>query len=113
MTPKFLTNPEAQKRIAELEALVAKGKPAPTNSAPMHRAPVAAALQARLDAGKAKFAAAEAQARAKAAAAVVAPGLTTAAQFAAPPLRMSREEFRKLSAPARARFVREGGRIVD
>ena len=79
---------------------------------PSSRATVALALQAKVDAGKAALAAAEARAQAKIAAAAVQPGLTTAKEFAGEPKRMTREEFRKLSAPDRARFVREGGKLV-
>ena len=42
----------------------------------------------------------------------VQPGLTTAKEFAGEPKRMTREEFRKLSAPDRARFVRVGGKLI-
>lgn len=94
--------------ITEFRRLSAKRKGTITNSAP-----IAAALQARLDAGKAALAAAEAQATARKAAAAVQPALTTAAEFEGSPLRMTRTEFSKLSAANRARFVREGGKIVD
>lgn len=86
MTPKFLTNREAQKRIAELEALVAKG-PGPTNAAPdpASRAKVALALQAKTDAAKAALAAAEAKARAKSAVEALKPA-ALAVQMAAAPI---------------------------
>lgn len=101
----------------QFRSLIAKRKAATgtvMNAAPhpSSRATVALALQAKVDAGKAALAAAEARAQAKIAAAAVQPGLTTAKEFAGEPKRMTREEFRKLSAPDRARFVREGGKLA-
>jgi hypothetical protein len=41
-----------------------------------------------------------------------APGLSTAAEFATKEVRMSRDEFSKLSAREKSRFSLEGGQIV-
>ena len=71
------------------------------------------AVQARLDAGRAKFAAVEAQQRAKAAAAAIQPAATvTAAEFETKPLRMSRAEFNKLTPADKSRFSTTGGKLI-
>ena len=139
MTPKFLTNGEAQKRIAELEAQVKAATSSPvrniaddealvaqmksdrlkreaakgaSNAAPAN--PAAVAVQARLEAGKAALAAAEAKVRAKQAVAAIQPAATvTAAEFAAQiaPPTMARSEWQKLDPAARSEWFRRGGKL--
>ena len=114
MKSKFLTNPEAHKRIAELEQLVAKcGGSPPQNAAP--DPVVAAAVKARLEAGKAALAAAEAKVRAKQAAAAIAPAANVTAESfratrASPT--MTRAEFEKLTNPERNAYIRNGGKLI-
>lgn len=98
---KFWTHPEAKARIAELEAMI--GKTTPQNAA----TPAALAAH-RLAVEKSK----ETLRRLQAAKPDQPGKLTTAREFAGEPVRMSREEFRKLSAPDKARFLKDGGKIA-
>lgn len=84
-----------------------------------------AALEARKELAAKQTAAREAKTRLAAAQAALAESARqesatskpsaamTAAEFAGKPLQMSREEFRKLSAHNRARYVSQGGKITD
>jgi hypothetical protein len=114
MKPKFLTNPEAQKRIAELESVIAKcGGSHPQNAAPdpASRAKIADAVAAKLAAAKASAA----KLKAQQAVAAIAPAATlTAESFRRSIARptMTRPEFEKLTQPERNTYIRNGGKLI-
>jgi hypothetical protein len=118
MKPKFLTNPEAQKRIAELESVIAKcGGSHPQNAAPdpASRAKIADAVAAKLAAAKASALASTTKLKAQQAVAAIAPAATLTAtafrQSIAGPT-MMRSEFQKLTQPERNAYIKSGGKLI-